>query len=61
MAMEAGGGLGQQEESSRFRVRCDRAGKRAEVADEFEALRFAAAEGVERLAEGEVAEADGVV
>jgi hypothetical protein len=31
----------------------------AEVADEFEALGFAAAEGVEGLAEGEVAEADG--
>ena len=36
-----------------------RRGVGAEVADEFEALGFAAAEGVERLAEREVAEADG--
>ena len=32
--------------------------KRAEVADELEALGFAAAEGVERLAQREIAEAD---
>ena len=37
-----------------------RAAEAAKIAHEFEALRFAAAEGVERLAEGEIAEADGV-
>ena len=58
VAVQAGGGLVEQEQ--RAGVGVGRAGVAAEIADQFQALRFAAAEGVERLAEGEIAEADGV-
>ena len=68
VAVEAGGGFveeeqrarGGRERSARSRgLGVGRSGVGAEVADEFEALGFAAAEGVEGLAEREVAEADG--